>query len=91
MGEDIIWALQSLGFDCYVEPLKVYMARYREVRRCRDPAPVPHHARADARAHNGQMLPPRTGRGERDDADAGGQVDAPHELAPHDAMLPPTL
>lgn len=30
-GEDILWAMQSLGFDSYVEPLKLYLQRYREV------------------------------------------------------------
>ncbi|KAI8916711.1 histone-fold-containing protein [Powellomyces hirtus] len=30
-GEDILWALQSLGFDSYCEVMKVYLSRYREV------------------------------------------------------------
>jgi len=29
-GEDILFAMQSLGFDNYVEPLKVYLQKYRE-------------------------------------------------------------
>jgi len=29
-GEDILWAMQTLGFDNYVEPLKIYLLRYRE-------------------------------------------------------------
>eukprot|EP00126_Sphaerothecum_destruens_P002523 Sdes_comp15950_c0_seq2m5096 len=29
-GEDILWAMQSLGFDNYIEPLKIYLSRYRE-------------------------------------------------------------
>ena len=29
-GEDILWAMSTLGFDKYVEPLKVYLAKYRE-------------------------------------------------------------
>jgi nuclear transcription Y subunit beta len=29
-GEDIIWAMQNLGFDNYQEVLKVYLARYRQ-------------------------------------------------------------
>ena len=29
-GEDILWAMQSLGFDNYIEPLKVYLTRYRD-------------------------------------------------------------
>ncbi|KAJ3178342.1 hypothetical protein HDU87_003654 [Geranomyces variabilis] len=30
-GEDILWALQSLGFDSYCEVMKTYLSRYREV------------------------------------------------------------
>jgi len=29
-GEDILWAMQSLGFDNYYEPLKLYLHKYRE-------------------------------------------------------------
>lgn len=28
-GEDILWALQTLGFDNYVEPLRLYLHKYR--------------------------------------------------------------
>lgn len=31
-GEDILFAMTTLGFDNYVEPLKVYLTKYREVR-----------------------------------------------------------
>ena len=30
-GEDILLAMQRLGFDTYVEPLKDYLSRYRQV------------------------------------------------------------
>lgn len=30
-GEDILWAMQSLGFENYAEVLKIYLAKYREV------------------------------------------------------------
>ncbi|KAA8491634.1 Nuclear transcription factor Y subunit B-1 [Porphyridium purpureum] len=30
-GEDILWAMNTLGFDAYIEPLKIYLARYREL------------------------------------------------------------
>uniref|UniRef100_A0A7S0ZJ35 Transcription factor CBF/NF-Y/archaeal histone domain-containing protein n=1 Tax=Timspurckia oligopyrenoides TaxID=708627 RepID=A0A7S0ZJ35_9RHOD len=30
-GEDIIWAMTTLGFDKYIEPLKIYLTRYREI------------------------------------------------------------
>ncbi|ORX45162.1 histone-fold-containing protein [Piromyces finnis] len=29
-GEDILWAMQSLGFENYCETLKVYLHKYRE-------------------------------------------------------------
>lgn len=29
-GEDLLWAVQSLGFESYVEVLKVYLSKYRE-------------------------------------------------------------
>ncbi|XP_048631700.1 nuclear transcription factor Y subunit B-1 isoform X1 [Brassica napus] len=30
-GEDLLWAMSTLGFEDYLEPLKVYLARYREL------------------------------------------------------------
>jgi nuclear transcription Y subunit beta len=30
-GDDLIWAMKSLGFDSYVEPLTIYLNRYKEV------------------------------------------------------------
>lgn len=33
-GEDILFAMTTLGFDSYVEPLKLYLQKYREVRVC---------------------------------------------------------
>lgn len=32
-GEDILWAMNALGFENYVEPLKIYLQKFREVRR----------------------------------------------------------
>ncbi|KAK9759758.1 transcriptional activator hap3 [Basidiobolus ranarum] len=29
-GEDILWAMQSLGFENYAEVLKIYLGKYRE-------------------------------------------------------------
>ncbi|KAI8338150.1 histone-fold-containing protein [Chlamydoabsidia padenii] len=29
-GEDILWAMQSLGFENYAEALKIYLGKYRE-------------------------------------------------------------
>jgi len=30
-GEDILFAMSTLGFDNFVEPLKIYLQKYREV------------------------------------------------------------
>lgn len=30
-GDDLIWAMSTLGFEEYVEPLKLYLFKYREV------------------------------------------------------------
>ncbi|KAI4345069.1 hypothetical protein L6164_012236 [Bauhinia variegata] len=30
-GDDIIWAITTLGFEDYVEPLKTYLQKYREI------------------------------------------------------------
>jgi len=32
-GEDILFAMATLGFDPYIEPLKVYLQKYRDVSR----------------------------------------------------------
>ncbi|CAH8386863.1 unnamed protein product [Eruca vesicaria subsp. sativa] len=31
-GEDLLWAMSTLGFEDYLEPLKLYLARYREIK-----------------------------------------------------------
>lgn len=30
-GDDLLWAMATLGFEDYIEPLKIYLTRYREV------------------------------------------------------------
>lgn len=29
-GDDVLWAMSTLGFDEYVEPLKIYLSKYRD-------------------------------------------------------------
>ena len=29
-GEDLIWALSALEFDDYLEPLRIYLAKFKE-------------------------------------------------------------
>ena len=36
-GDDLLWAIQTLAFDAYVEPLKRYLAKFREVSGCLPP------------------------------------------------------
>uniref|UniRef100_A0ACD5T9L5 Uncharacterized protein n=1 Tax=Avena sativa TaxID=4498 RepID=A0ACD5T9L5_AVESA len=31
-GDDLLWAMATLGFEEYIEPLKVYLQKFREVR-----------------------------------------------------------
>ena len=37
-GDDLLWAMSTLGFDKYVEPLKLYLSKYREAVRGEKPA-----------------------------------------------------
>lgn len=30
-GDDLLWAMATLGFEEYVEPLKIYLHKYRDV------------------------------------------------------------
>ncbi|PPS03886.1 hypothetical protein GOBAR_AA16776 [Gossypium barbadense] len=30
-GDDLLWAMMTLGFEEYVEPLKIYLLKYREM------------------------------------------------------------
>lgn len=36
-GDDLLWAMSTLGFDKYVEPLKQYLSKYREAVRGEKP------------------------------------------------------
>eukprot|EP00798_Chlamydomonas_sp_ICE-L_P013202 gene13202-19037_t len=31
-GDDLLWAMSTLGFEDYVEPLKLYLQKYREAK-----------------------------------------------------------
>ncbi|XP_039062875.1 nuclear transcription factor Y subunit B-10-like isoform X2 [Hibiscus syriacus] len=30
-GDDLLWAMATLGFEDYIDPLKIYLAKYREM------------------------------------------------------------
>lgn len=41
-GDDLLWAMSTLGFDKYVEPLKDYLRKYRESARGDKPSKNSH-------------------------------------------------
>jgi len=53
-GDDLLWAMSTLGFDKYVEPLKVYLHKYREAARGDKPEKPARAAAADLQ----QQSPP---------------------------------
>ncbi|GFZ07566.1 nuclear factor Y, subunit B3 [Actinidia rufa] len=82
-GDDLLWAMTTLGFEDYVEPLKVYLAKYRARSRARRPPPsaVTTQTRKAAPAEPPPPPPDLTGEGIRDrctalvtdgDSDGGG-------------------
>ncbi|KAE9601332.1 hypothetical protein Lal_00023929 [Lupinus albus] len=48
-GDDVIWAITTLGFDDYVEPLKIYLQKYREIEG--EKLNVPKQQRSEQRLH----------------------------------------
>lgn len=45
-ADDLLWAMEKLGFDDYVGPISLYLNRYRDCNRCgptplRGPPPAP--------------------------------------------------
>nr|AEG76900.1 putative transcription factor H2A superfamily protein [Linum usitatissimum] len=67
-ADDVLWAMGKLGFDNYVEPLSLYLARYRETEgdraSYRDPSLLVKRSAAAAHHHHRQdfgpsmMMPP---------------------------------
>eukprot|EP00527_Entomoneis_sp_CCMP2396_P006049 CAMPEP_0198144220 /NCGR_PEP_ID=MMETSP1443-20131203/14218_1 /TAXON_ID=186043 /ORGANISM="Entomoneis sp., Strain CCMP2396" /LENGTH=178 /DNA_ID=CAMNT_0043807577 /DNA_START=92 /DNA_END=625 /DNA_ORIENTATION=- len=49
-GDDLLFALSTLGFDRYVEPLKLYLLKYRESVRLSNPKAGPSSSRASGGA-----------------------------------------
>ncbi|XP_068339649.1 nuclear transcription factor Y subunit B-7 [Pyrus communis] len=54
-GEDIIWAITTLGFEDYVHPLKSYLHRYRDLEG--EKLNVPKQQRSEQRLHQQQQQP----------------------------------
>lgn len=38
-GDDLLWAMGTLGFENYIEPLRVYLAKYRDACKGGDDGP----------------------------------------------------
>jgi nuclear transcription Y subunit beta len=56
-GDDLLWAMSTLGFDKYVEPLKIYLAKYREaVRGDKPEKPVSGTGGAGAAGEGGKAV-----------------------------------
>ncbi|CAN6561477.1 hypothetical protein ACFX13_032046 [Malus domestica] len=55
-GDDICWALATLGFDDYAEPLKRYLHRYREL----EGEKAAHQGKANSNEEKAEVSPPRT-------------------------------
>ena len=59
-GDDLLWAMSTLGFDKYVEPLKVYLAKYREAVRGDKPEKAAGTAGGGGKAGAAAVRPPAT-------------------------------
>ncbi len=42
-GEDLLWAIQSLGFENYAEPLKIFLSKYRDSLKPSNTVSMVHH------------------------------------------------
>ena len=51
-GDDIIWAITTLGFEDYVDPLKSYLQKYREIEG--EKLNIPKQQRSEQRLHQQQ-------------------------------------
>ena len=48
-GDDVIWVITTLGFEDYVEPLKTYLQKYKEIEG--EKLNIPKQLRSDQWAH----------------------------------------
>eukprot|EP00558_Chaetoceros_sp_UNC1202_P012937 CAMPEP_0197232908 /NCGR_PEP_ID=MMETSP1429-20130617/1106_1 /TAXON_ID=49237 /ORGANISM="Chaetoceros sp., Strain UNC1202" /LENGTH=190 /DNA_ID=CAMNT_0042691049 /DNA_START=38 /DNA_END=610 /DNA_ORIENTATION=- len=71
-GDDLLWAMSTLGFDKYVEPLKIYLSKYREA--IRGDKPDSKSGSGSGGSHLGR--PPATA------ANAGGGIGLPTGYQP---------
>ncbi len=62
-GDDLLWAMSTLGFDRYVEPLKIYLNKYREAVRGDKPLKQQQIPAASSGGGVGGRLPGEGGSG----------------------------
>jgi nuclear transcription Y subunit beta len=65
-GDDLLWAMGTLGFDAYIDPLRLYLGKYREANK--DAAKDAKEAAA-GRAGGGPLGAAGGGGGDGDDDD----------------------
>ncbi|ESW09783.1 hypothetical protein PHAVU_009G155500 [Phaseolus vulgaris] len=54
-GDDIIWAITTLGFEDYVDPLKSYLQKYKEIEG--EKLNIPKRQRSEQRLHHQHQNP----------------------------------
>lgn len=54
-GDDILWAMSTLGFDKYIDPLKIYLLKYRESVKGEKPEKKPYSRKADQMSNSSMM------------------------------------
>lgn len=86
-GDDLLWAMSTLGFDRYVEPLKIYLNKYREAVRGDKPLKQPLSASSSSLSglSGGGKLPREGGGG----ANPVGRPSALASLAGEGIGVPP--
>ncbi|KAL3808168.1 hypothetical protein ACHAXA_009855 [Cyclostephanos tholiformis] len=85
-GDDLLWAMSTLGFDRYVEPLKVYLAKYREAVRGDKPEKSPSSSSSSSSSPGGGGV----GRGCAEGVvPMGGSTPSIAELAGEGIGVPP--
>jgi nuclear transcription Y subunit beta len=80
-GDDLLWAMSTLGFEEYVEPLRVYLQKYREARARARPRGALRRGRPDADASTRRLLRFAASRVARS-ADRGAFGAPPHARSP---------
>ncbi|CAN0907397.1 Nuclear transcription factor Y subunit B-6 [Linum grandiflorum] len=78
-ADDVLWAMGKLGFDNYVEPLSLYLARYRETEgdraayRDMHNNNIEHQGMYDASSSGGYYRDPSFGSGSGQGSGSGGE------------------